>query len=171
MQPKLCAAGVQLRDQVDTWFPNSRTASDGWVGDSRHSARKSDHNPDKFGWVRAVDIDSSIANAMDQQGLLAKYGLGRPVPNDPVHLELAKGMAEGGIASGPTSGYQANLQGTNAVVPLPSGQQIPVDMPEFNTNLTDQTQILSQQLAKLDDLVRVMQTQVGVSTKILQSAN
>ena len=119
----------------------------------------------------ALDIDSSTADAMDQKGLLAKYGLGRPVPNDPVHIELAKGMAEGGIASGPTSGYQANLQGTNAVVPLPSGQQIPVDMPEFNTNLTDQTQILSQQLAKLDDLVRVMQTQVGVSTKILQSAN
>jgi len=43
MQPKLCAAGVQLRDQVDTWFPDRRTASDGWVGDSRHSARKSDH--------------------------------------------------------------------------------------------------------------------------------
>ena len=125
----------------------------------------------KHGQGNAVDIDSSIANAMDQQGLLAKYGLARPVPNDPVHLELAKGMAEGGITSGPTSGYQANLQGTNAVVPLPSGQQIPVDMPEFNTNLTDQTQILSQQLAKLDDLVRVMQTQVGVSTKILQSAN
>ena len=60
MQPKLCAAGVQLRDQVDTWFPNRRTASDGWVGDSRHSARKSDHNPDSFGWVRAIDIDSGL---------------------------------------------------------------------------------------------------------------
>jgi hypothetical protein len=30
------------------------------VGDSRHSARKSDHNPDQFGWVRAVDIDSRL---------------------------------------------------------------------------------------------------------------
>jgi len=60
MQPKLCAAGVQLRDQVDTWFPDRRTASDGWVGDSRHSARKSDHNPDKFGYVRAIDIDAGL---------------------------------------------------------------------------------------------------------------
>jgi len=60
MQPKLCAAGVQLRDQVDTWFPDRRTASDGWVGDSRHSARKSDHNPDEFGYVRAIDIDSGL---------------------------------------------------------------------------------------------------------------
>jgi hypothetical protein len=29
MKPKLCAAGVQLRDQVDTWFPDRRTANDG----------------------------------------------------------------------------------------------------------------------------------------------
>jgi len=61
MQPKLCAAGVQLRDQVDTWFPDRRTASDGWVGDSRHASRKtSDHNPDSFGWVRAIDIDAGL---------------------------------------------------------------------------------------------------------------
>ena len=63
MNPKLCAAGVQLRDQVDTWFPDRRTASDGWVGDSRHSAKKSDHNPDKFGYVRAVDIDSRLESS------------------------------------------------------------------------------------------------------------
>lgn len=117
----------------------------------------------------AVDIDSSVANALDQKGLLAKYGLARPVPNDPVHIELAKGYADGGIATGPTSGYKAELQGTNAVVPLPSGQQIPVEMPEFNTNLAEQTQVLTQQLSKLDELMRIMQTQVGVSTKILQS--
>jgi hypothetical protein len=63
MNPKLCAAGVQLRDQVDTWFPDRRTASDGWLGDSRHSARKSDHNPDKFGYVRALDIDSRLESS------------------------------------------------------------------------------------------------------------
>jgi hypothetical protein len=58
--PRLSKAAEQLRDQVDTWFPDRRTASDGWVGDSRHSARKSDHNPDSLGWVRAVDIDSGL---------------------------------------------------------------------------------------------------------------
>ena len=116
----------------------------------------------------AVDIDSSTANALDQMGLLAKYGLSRPVPKDPVHIELAKGFADGGVATGPTSGYKATMQGTNAVVPLPSGKEIPVDMPEFNTNLADQTAILNQQLLKLDDLLRAMQNQVGVSQKILQ---
>jgi hypothetical protein len=59
MKPKLCAAGVQLREQVDTWFPDRRTASDGWLGDSRHSTRKSDHNPDGI-WVRAIDIDAGL---------------------------------------------------------------------------------------------------------------
>ena len=60
MKPKLCAAGVQLRDQVDTWYPDRRTTSDGWIGDARHSATRSDHNPDKSGIVRAIDIDSRL---------------------------------------------------------------------------------------------------------------
>jgi hypothetical protein len=60
MNPKLCAAGVQLRDQIDTWYPDRRTTSDGWIGDARHSASKSDHNPDKSGIVRAIDIDSRL---------------------------------------------------------------------------------------------------------------
>ena len=64
MKPKLCAAGVQLRDQVDTWFPDRCTKSpEGWLGDSRHSARKSDHNPDKFGWVRGLDLNSRLESS------------------------------------------------------------------------------------------------------------
>jgi hypothetical protein len=64
MQPKLCAAGVQLRDQVDTWFPDRCVKSpEGWLGDSRHSARKSDHNPDGFGWVRGLDLNSRLESS------------------------------------------------------------------------------------------------------------
>jgi hypothetical protein len=54
---------VQLRDQIDTWFPDRSTASDGWMGDSRHSASKSDHNPDKSGVVRAIDIDARLQSS------------------------------------------------------------------------------------------------------------
>ena len=64
MKPWLCAAGTQLRDQIDTWFPDRSTKSpEGWLGDSRHSARKSDHNPDANGWVRAVDINSRLESS------------------------------------------------------------------------------------------------------------
>jgi hypothetical protein len=60
MKPWLCAAGVELRDAITTWYPDRRTSSDGWIGDARHSATKSDHNPDADGCVRAIDIDSRL---------------------------------------------------------------------------------------------------------------
>ena len=49
----------QLVDEVDSAYPKRDRASDGWVGDTSHSARVSDHNPDyrSGGVVRAVDID------------------------------------------------------------------------------------------------------------------
>ena len=41
-----------------------------------------------------------------------------------------QGYASGGIARGSTSGYPAILHGTEAVVPLPHGGKIPVEMKE-----------------------------------------
>ena len=40
----------------------------------------------------------------------------------------AFGMRTGGIASGPETGYTATLHGTEAVVPLPNGREIPVEL-------------------------------------------
>ena len=44
------------------------------------------------------------------------------------------GYAVGGIAQGPTQGYPAILHGTEAVVPLPNGKSIPVEMRDSATN-------------------------------------
>lgn len=79
------------------------------------------------------------------------------------------GYKFGGVASGPTSGYTATLHGTEAIVPLPNGKTIPVEMAGFSSNLEDQTNLMSQQLGKLDELIRIMQNQVSVSTKIYQA--
>jgi len=57
---KLVAAGVTLRKQVDRRWPGRDKRSDGWIGDRAHSQRKSDHNPDKDGWVHALDIDENM---------------------------------------------------------------------------------------------------------------
>jgi hypothetical protein len=57
---KLCKAGQQLREQIDDAFPDRDRTSDGWVGDARHAARKSDHNPDAAGIVRAIDVDADF---------------------------------------------------------------------------------------------------------------
>ena len=60
MKPKLSKAAAQLREQFDDTYPDRDRLSDGWIGDRKHSARKSDHNPDEQGWVRAIDIDRDL---------------------------------------------------------------------------------------------------------------
>jgi hypothetical protein len=58
---KLCAAGIQLRNQIDDDYPDRDRKSDGWIADARHFAnRNSDHIPDSRGIVRAIDIDSDL---------------------------------------------------------------------------------------------------------------
>lgn len=58
----LAASLAKLRDEVNTRWPNRSKVSDGWIGDTAHQARKSDHNPDwtapgnRRGVVRALDI-------------------------------------------------------------------------------------------------------------------
>lgn len=55
----------QLRKQVNEKYPTRSKASDGSVGDTSHSARKSDHNPDSRGIVHAIDITHDPRNGFD----------------------------------------------------------------------------------------------------------
>jgi hypothetical protein len=62
MKPWLCKAGQQLREQFDDSFPDRDRTSDGWIGDTRHASRPSDHNPDpSSGIVRAIDLDRDVS--------------------------------------------------------------------------------------------------------------
>jgi len=44
------------------------------------------------------------------------------------------GYATGGVARGAQAGYPATLHGTEAIVPLPNGRSIPVEMQGTNQN-------------------------------------
>jgi len=88
-------------------------------------------------------------------------------PNTP-GTDAKPQAAMGGILSGPRSGYSATLHGTEAVVPLPDGKTIPVNMPDLSGVLNDQSELLSGVLSTLDSIVKNMENQVSVSKKILQ---
>jgi hypothetical protein len=69
-KPRLNNAAEQLRSEINTKYPNRDKRSDGWIGDTAHNARKSDHNPDKQGWVRAIDIDSDLVKGSSKESWL-----------------------------------------------------------------------------------------------------
>lgn len=48
-----------LYDQVNAAYPGRDKSSDGTIGNEAHQATKSEHNPDKNGVVRALDITNS----------------------------------------------------------------------------------------------------------------
>lgn len=62
---RLVKSLVKLRAQVNEAAPNRDKSSDGWIGDSAHSSRPSDHNPESDGTVDALDIDHDPAHGSD----------------------------------------------------------------------------------------------------------
>ena len=117
---------------------------------------------------RAVDLSSAAVSELNSMGLLEKYGFRQNPAAGAWHIE---GYRYGGVATGPKAGYQAMLHGTEAVIPLPDNRKIPVEMPNFDRSLRDQTDMMSAQVSRLDELISVMRGQVDISQKILMAAN
>lgn len=63
---RLSKSAAQFREQIDDSYPDRSRKSDGTLGDLRHQNRKSDHNPDKNGWVRALDITADLGVGLDE---------------------------------------------------------------------------------------------------------
>jgi hypothetical protein len=78
--------------------------------------------------------------------------------------------AQGGIATGPKSGYQATLHGIEAVVPLSGGRTIPVQMPDLTSGMQGQMQMLGQQMSKLDELINETRVNNSLTQKLLKAA-
>lgn len=53
---RLAGSLIQLREQCNLTAGLREKSHDGTIGDAAHSSRKSDHNPDGAGVVRAIDI-------------------------------------------------------------------------------------------------------------------
>ena len=73
-----------------------------------------------------------------------------------------KSMDVGGISTGPVSGYAATLHGTEAVVPLPDGKNIPV-----NLDTSSITTALQHQTATISELLRAQQQSNQLTSQLI----
>lgn len=76
----------------------------------------------------------------------------------------------GGVTSGPRTGYTAMLHGTEAIVPLPDGRSIPVEMNGMTDKIGEQLTMMGQQITSLNELVSLMRANNDISTRILRSS-
>ena len=89
-------------------------------------------------------------------------------------IDIWKGeYSKGGVASGPISGYQATLHGTEAVVPLPDNRSIPVtvtgkDEHKFDTR--EITSAIQNQSAILNRILASMEKNNQLTSGILQTS-
>jgi len=125
-------------------------------------------------------IDKEIADIRAKTNVLqgGKFQLFHSPEDQARLIELQKerqrlqSLDLGGVATGPSTGYRAILHGTEAVVPLPDGRNIPV---ELDTSKLDEalgklmdakTNNSQQSLEKLESL---MEQSVGLNDRILQA--
>jgi hypothetical protein len=92
-------------------------------------------------------------------------------------MDVWKGEYDnGGIASGPTSGYAATLHGTEAVVPLPDNRSIPVSLKTDNSSnqsMLDSKEITSAitgQNVLIRELIQTMRENNNLTSGILQQS-
>jgi muramidase (phage lysozyme) len=76
----------------------------------------------------------------------------------------------GGVISGPESGYQATLHGTEAVIPLAGGRTLPMEMPGLADSFRSQMTLMSAQIEKLDELIDVVRNGNAINRNMLKAA-
>lgn len=62
---RLAKSLITIRNQVNTLAPNRSKVSDGTIGDTAHSNRTSDHNPNASGVVTAIDLTDDPGDGAD----------------------------------------------------------------------------------------------------------
>jgi hypothetical protein len=155
------------------WFSGLNDGRSSVDGKSKHSTGEALDlvlkNPDNY--ASAVSMIQGLSGVS-----LAQYERkGQRNPNgsvatgDHIHVEVPKAEF-GGMLSGPKSGYQAMLHGSEAVIPLAGGRSVPVEMPAFTGSLQEQIGLLSDNNSLLSELIGLMSNNNSISSKILQAS-
>jgi hypothetical protein len=128
-----------------------------------------DINPatNPFGSQRVTDMPEEVGQVAAQLGL--GWGANWSSIKDAMHFSMAKNeggtvkLSDGGVATGPNSGYPATLHGEEAVIPLNNngGNFIKMfeSMAESNAKMA----------AMMEEMVRAQKNSVDVQTKMLRA--
>ena len=115
---------------------------------------------------KALDIQPAQRSELASNGMLGKFGFQLPSFEDPPHIQMPQ-AATGAVLSGPHSGYQAMLHGTEAVVPMNGKKEIAVQQSPTG-NGQEQMKLISMKIDTLDMLISGMQKNTDLANKILQ---
>lgn len=157
---QITGQNVRVNSALRTYEKQAELYAD-WVnGKSPYPAAPPGSSSHETG--RAVDVDLGTADAMDRMGILAKYGLSRPVRNDPIHITGASGFR--GTLSGPMSGYTPNIMmhGTEELSIRPSSTGSGL----ASSSASEGTMI--KLIERVDDLIHVSKSQLYVNERMLK---
>lgn len=106
-------AAQQLAEQIFSFAVGAAMSS---VGTQRVNAGDSMNNAVNMDMGAKLDASFSRQFSSNRYGGVVSRG------------RKMQGYATGGVASGPQAGYPVMMHGTEAIVPLPNGKSIPVEM-------------------------------------------
>jgi len=133
LSPKVTALAEAISRNV-SGFRRITSANDAYHAgtDSKHAQGLAldfsiDHKPDER---EGADIVAKLKQ-LGASEAIDEYNHPSPGSTGGHFHAAVQSFAGGGIARGPASGYQATLHDTEAVIPLPSGGKIPVQIKSF----------------------------------------
>ena len=149
-------SGFRSPEDQPRLYNETKNANRPGVGPTGMPVAQPGSSPHEKG--RAVDIQ----NYTDPKAVAAmnSAGLRQTVPKDPVHFQLQ--AADGGVFSGPDSGYPAALHGEEAVIPLNNSGG------NFVKVFEDMAMMMGKQVGAMDELIRIAKNGNDIQTKILR---
>lgn len=171
--------GVKLTGALDSYVTQTLRAvniakqlNDSYEGvaeglnKSKEDADKVQQKPTATTKSKNLFGESDFAKMMESDGAWATdiFGLNKLFGGKSDSEGETRGKAKGGISTGPVSGYQEILHGTEAVVPLPDNKTIPVTL---NTGAL--TTSIERNNSLLTDILRVLKEGNNLSSHIARS--
>jgi hypothetical protein len=161
------ATGTEAVKNFETAIKNATEAAGGTTTESK-SSQTSTGTPGFF--ERLYESTFTSKTRKERQSMNSSSAVSG-VTGEP----FSPGFAQGGISTGPLSGYQEVLHGTEAVVPLPDNRSIPVTLTnsQSNSGTMDSKEMVSairQQSGILNQILTTMEKNNQLTSGILQTS-